>query len=347
MIVAAGPPLTAILLALGTLGWLGFRLNMFLNVMTPLIMVISFSDSMQLTFATRDRLLEGQSKTDALRNAISIVGPACVLTHATAALSFVALQFSTSDLIRTFGQTGLLVTGVALFAVLVLMPLLGVLLLRNEAQFAAKVGSADLGIETLRRFCGWVAAHMVSRPGLYSLVSLFVVSGLALVYAGLEPRYRLADQVPDRQQAVVASHQLDVKLTGANPIDVLIEFPQGASLYAPETLSVIAKVHSIVEHQAGVGNVWSLETLRRWLIKAGMPAISTLKQYVEILPRYLTQRFISTKQDAVVVTGRVPDADASKLLLSSRRSKLFCQDARRQSGIPHIGDRPFRNCRAQ
>ena len=44
MIIAAAPPLVAILLALGTLGWLGFRLNMFLNVMTPLIMVITFSD---------------------------------------------------------------------------------------------------------------------------------------------------------------------------------------------------------------------------------------------------------------------------------------------------------------
>jgi uncharacterized protein len=71
--------------------------------MTPLIMVISFSDSMQLTFATRDCLAGGHSRTDALRNAILIVGPACVLTQATAALSFVALQFSTSDLIRTFG----------------------------------------------------------------------------------------------------------------------------------------------------------------------------------------------------------------------------------------------------
>ena len=57
MIIAAAPPLIAILIALGTLGWLDFRLNMFLNVMTPLIMVISFSDSMQLTFAARDRLI--------------------------------------------------------------------------------------------------------------------------------------------------------------------------------------------------------------------------------------------------------------------------------------------------
>ena len=44
MIIAAGPPLIAILLALGALGWLDFRLNMFLNVMTPLIMVISFAE---------------------------------------------------------------------------------------------------------------------------------------------------------------------------------------------------------------------------------------------------------------------------------------------------------------
>jgi thioredoxin 2 len=41
MIIAAGAPLTAIVLTLGALGWLDFRLNMFLNVMTPLIMVIS------------------------------------------------------------------------------------------------------------------------------------------------------------------------------------------------------------------------------------------------------------------------------------------------------------------
>ena len=44
MIIAAFPPIIAILLALGGLGWAGFNLNMFLNVMTPLIMVISFSE---------------------------------------------------------------------------------------------------------------------------------------------------------------------------------------------------------------------------------------------------------------------------------------------------------------
>ena len=114
MIIAAAPPLIAILLSLGALGWLDFRLNMFLNVMTPLIMVISFSDSMQLTFAARDRLIAGEDKYQAFRNAMLVVGPACVLTHGTAGLSFVALLFSSSDLIRTFGEAGLMATVIAL-----------------------------------------------------------------------------------------------------------------------------------------------------------------------------------------------------------------------------------------
>ena len=137
MVIAAGPPLVAILLALGALGWFGFSLNMFLNVMTPLIMVISFSDSMQITFAARDRLLAGDDKVTAFRNALLIVGPACVLTHATAGVSFIALQFSESDLVRTFGEAGLVAVTVALIAVLMGVPLLGVLLIRNEGEFVA------------------------------------------------------------------------------------------------------------------------------------------------------------------------------------------------------------------
>ncbi|WP_395697708.1 RND family transporter [Methylocella sp.] len=315
MVVAAGPPLAAILLALGALGWLGFRLNMFLNVMTPLIMVISFADSMQLTFAARDRLLAGRGRLEALREAVLIAGPACVLTHATAALSFLALIFSSSEAIRRFGEAGLLATGVALFAVLMLLPLLGALLLRDEAELARSGRGGDFGVEALRRVCFWIAARMVRRPGLYSAAGLAVVAALAAVFAGLEPRYRLADQVPDKEQAVSASGALDARLAGANPIDVLIVFPPGASLYAPQTLEVIDAVHTALETQPGVGNVWSIDTLRRWLRdKLGDSDVATLRKYVGRLPEHLTRRFVAADGASALVTGRVPDADASRLL---------------------------------
>lgn len=315
MIIAAAPPLIAILLSLGAFGWLNFSLNMFLNVMTPLIMVISFSDSMQLTFAARDRLIAGMDKYQAFREAVLVVGPACVLTHGTAGISFIALMFSSSDLIRTFGEAGLMATVIALAGVLSLVPVLGVLLIRKEAKFSVETKGSDIGVQVLRSFCSWIARRMVSHPGLYSLIGLLVVAGLSFIYATLEPRYRLADQVPDKRQAVEASGRLDAKLTGANPIDILIELPKGAGLYDAPTLSAIAAVHTIVEKQAGVGNVWSLDSLRRWLAeKAGKADLETLKQYVDILPEHLTRRFISAEKDAVVVSGRIPDVDASQLL---------------------------------
>ncbi|QXX76463.1 RND family transporter [Methylovirgula sp. HY1] len=315
MIIATAPPLLAILLALGTLGWLDFQLNMFLNVMTPLIMVISFSDSMQLTFAARDRILAGDSKIEALRTSIYVVGPACVLTHATAALSFVALTFSDSDLIRAFGEAGLIATIIAMLSVLIFLPLLGVLLLRREAAFVARVRGADLAIDALRRFCAWIATRMVHRPGVYSLISVVLVVGLGTIYASLEPRYQLADQVPNNQHAIEANRKLDAALTGASPIDVLIDFPKDQSLYSPATLATIAAVHKAVEKQAGIGNVWSLETLRRWLAeKAAKSDVATLKLYVDMLPKYLTRRFVAANEGAVVVEGRVPDVDSSRLL---------------------------------
>src|SRR6202051_4107734 len=309
MVVAAFPPIIAIVLALGGLGWANFSLNMFLNVMTPLIMVISFSDSMQLTFAARDRLIAGQDKYTAFKNAVLVVGPACVLTHGTAGISFIALQFSNSDLIRKFGEAGLAATIIALIAVLSLVPVFGVLFVRNEKVFAVKFQSADAGVQALRNFCYWIAVRM------FSLIAVLFVVGLAVVYANLEPRYRLADQVPDKQQAVAASGRLDAKLTGANASDVLLAFPKGASLYDPNTLQTIADVHATVEKQAGVGNVWSLETLRRWLAgKAGRNDVATFEGYVSVIPEHLVRRFISADQNAVVVSGRVPDIDSSALL---------------------------------
>ena len=147
MIMAAGPPLTAILLALGALGWLDFRLNMFLNVMTPLIMVISFSDSMQLTFAARDRLLAGQPKYDAVRDALLVVGPACVLTHVTAGCSFVALQFSNSDLIVAFGRAGLIAIIIALGAIFAAHAAAGRLVFaRRYRASSPKFSQRDFGV---------------------------------------------------------------------------------------------------------------------------------------------------------------------------------------------------------
>ena len=315
MAIAALPPVIAIVWSLGLFGWLGFKLNLFLNVMIPLIMVLGFSDSMQLTVAMRNRLLEGDRRIKAARYAVLVVGPACVLATATAAASFIALFFSNSALIRTFGFAGALSTMTAFVAGITLVPLLTRALIgRNTKPFVANLKSHDWAMNALKRFCGWIGEIGVRHPKTIVGLGLAVVIAFGAIYATLPPRYRLADQVPDREQAVAASAQLDEKLTGANPLHVMVDWPLGKSLYDRDVLKVIGDIHARVEGQSGVGNVWSIETLRRWLAKTGEDTPDKLKEYIDILPDYLTKRFIDEKDNSAVVTGRIPDVDVSDLL---------------------------------
>ena len=315
MVIAALPPVVAIIWSLGTFGWLGFKLNLFLNVMIPLIMVLGFSDSMQLTVAMRNRLVEGDRRIKAARYSVLVVGPATVLSSATAFFSFVALFFSESALIRTFGFAGALSTMIAFLACIVLVPLLTRMLIpRNTAKYTENLRSHNSAMDWLQRACGWIAEIGVRHPKTIVSLGLALVIGLGAIYVTLTPRYRLADQVPDREQAVAASAQLDEKLTGANPLHVMVDYPKNLSLYDPDVLNAIAEVHSLIEKQSGVGNVWSVETLRRWLAKTQEDTPEKLKEYVSILPDYLTKRFIDEKDSSVVVTGRIPDVDVSDLL---------------------------------
>ena len=314
MLVAALPPLLAVIWSLGILGWMGFKLNLFLNVMTPLIMVMGFADSMQMVSAIRIRLREGDDRYQAVRFAVTIVGPACVLAHGVALLAFLALLFSDSGLIRTFGEAGAIAVCVSFVAVILVLPILAVMFIRNEETLAKDHTPADALMDSLGTIVGEIVDRVVHRPYLYSLlgIALFFLFGAA--FADLPTRYRLADQVPDREQALDATSRIDQKLTGANPVHVMIEWKDGTPLYSPKTLGVIGQVHNALEKEAGLGNVWSVESLRRWLREAGDDNIETVQKFVGFLPDHLVRRFIAAESNAVLVTGRLPDVDSSHIL---------------------------------
>ncbi|MGQ0456737.1 MAG: efflux RND transporter permease subunit [Hyphomicrobium sp.] len=314
MLVAALPPVVAVLWSLGLLGWLDFKLNLFLNVMTPLIMVMGFADSMQMVSAIRIRIREGDSKYEAVKFAVHVVGPACVLAHVAILLSFLALLFSESGLIRTFGAAGAMSTIISFIAVIVVLPLFAILFIRNEQKLSKDRTPADSLMDSLGKLVGAVVDRVVRHPVAYTLLGFALFALFATAHLHLQPRYRLADQVPDREQALDASGRIDRKLTGANPFHVMIRWKDGTPLFTDGPLDVIATTHAALEKEAGLGNVWSIESLRRWLRENGDASIPTVQKYVGLLPEHLVRRFIAKEQDAVLVTGRLPDLDASEIL---------------------------------
>jgi predicted RND superfamily exporter protein len=308
-------PTVAILWTLGVIGMLDFRLNLFINVITPLILVSGFSDSMHLVFAIRRDIMAGVDRLTAAREAVLDVAPACLLTAMNAALALLSFSFAESALIRTFGVAALLAVAISYVAVAVVVPTLAALLIPREKEPLKDVPpNTDGGFGVLNRVTEVIVRRVIAAPLGWSLAGLAAVVLAGLAYIQLVPQYRLADQVPDKEHALAATERLDMKLTGANPVHVMIQWKGGQSLFDEKTLSTIAAAHSVLEKEAGLGNVWSVESLRRWLAEAGDNRVETIQKYIGILPEHLVQRFIAAKQDAVLVTGRLPDIDASQIL---------------------------------
>ena len=314
LIAVLGPSI-AILWTLGVIGSLDFRLNLFINVITPLILVSGFSDSMHLVFAIRRDILAGIDRLEAARNAVVDVAPACLLTAMNAALALVSFSWAESALIRTFGIAALLAVAISYLAVAVVVPTLAALLIRREkAPAASREAAADQAGGIIGPITEAIVREVIRAPAFWSLAGLVAVLAAGYLYAQLVPSYRLADQVPDKEQALAATGQLDAKLTGANPVHVMIRWSGPRSLYDEATLKVIAAAHGVLEKQAGLGNVWSLESLRRWLADAGDTSVESIQRYVKVLPEHLVRRFISEDEKAVLVTGRLPDVDANRIL---------------------------------
>lgn len=314
--IAAAGPATAVLWSLGAIGMLDFRLNLFVNVITPLIMVNGFSDSMHMVYSIRRDIMAGINKRTAARNAVLNVAPACFLTALTAAIAVASFMFAQSALIRTFGLAATIAVLLSYLAVVLVVPTLAVLLIREKSQ-AVDNGSQsapESGLNIMARFSVSLFLFVSRHAAIVVTMGTIFVILAGIAYINLKPHYRLADQVPDKEQALVATGRLDEKLSGANPVHVMIEWPQGMNLYSDPVLDAIGDTHRTVETISGIGNVWSISSLQRWLGAAGDLDLARLETYVGYLPEHLRNRFISIESHSALVTGRLPDADAGEIL---------------------------------
>lgn len=303
-------PAIAVLWALGLLGWMGLELNTFINVIPPLVMVIAFTDAMHMVFSIRRNLAEGRSRFEAARHAVLTVGPACVLTSITTAIAFLSLTLTDSALIRSFGLAAALATLFAFVVVIAIVPTLVVLLFRDEQAFIRTEAKRHRAVAWLERLCTGLAGWIPTRYLALSIAGLVIAGLFSAMHLQLEPHYRLSDQVPDTKQSVAASERLDTLLTGAYPVHVMIDWPEGMTVTSPRVIEAIADTHRLLEAGSGVGNVWGVETLRRWLADIGQARPEVLADYIEQLPDHVVDRFINRGARSSLVTGRLPNLDA-------------------------------------
>lgn len=316
--IASVCPALSVLWSLGLLGHMGFQLNTFVNVIPPLVMVIALSDAMHMVYSIRRNITKGLDRFEATKMAVLNVGPACVLTSLTTSLAMASLAYTDSGLIRQFGLAAALSTLMAFTAVILVVPTLTALMMRNEDKFRAEEHKHSKALNWLEDLSGKLANWITPRHLAMTIIGISMAVLFSIMHSQLNAQYRLSDQVPTGKDSIETSSRIDKFLEGATPLHILVEWPEGKSLRKdPEILDGIEEAHRIMEEQAGVANVWSVAALRKWLRdNEGAEAASpkSLGEYLDKMPVHLLTRFVNEKNNAAIITGRVPDIDAKDTL---------------------------------
>lgn len=316
--IASVCPALSVLWSLGLLGHMGFQLNTFINVIPPLVMVIALSDAMHMVYSIRRNITKGLDRFQATKEAVLNVGPACVLTSLTTSLAMASLALTDSGLIRQFGLAAALATLMAFAAVILVVPTLTCLLLKDEDKFRAEEEKHNKALKWMETFSGKISHFVKPRHLGMTIIGISMAVLFTIMHSQLQAQYRLSDQVPAGKQSVETSSRIDQFLEGATPLHILIEWPADKSLREDvEVLDAIEEAHRIMEEQAGVANVWSVAALRRWLRenqgdKSAEPKF--VGEYLDKMPVHLLNRFVNEKRNSAIITGRVPDIDAKDTL---------------------------------
>ncbi|PSM16888.1 MMPL family transporter [Nitratireductor sp. StC3] len=304
------PSATAMMWALGVFGAFGFRVNVVTVALPVLILVLSFTDSLHLTFEAGRRLHAGRPPLAALADAVRRVGPACALASITTAIAFAGLTFSGSLIIRDLGFAGVIAGLASLLAVLFAHPLL----FATAGRFVDLAGLFAGNRGTPLALFDWQALPRLAlaRPLPVAAGGLALLAAAIAVYPTIEPVHSLRENVAVGNPVIVALDRADVRLAPANAVDIPVRLAAGAQggLDAA-ALARVDQVHGVVERTVTDGLVLSLASLARQI--GDVPAAEKAARLWALLARMNDNqraRFVSDDAQWALVRLHIADDGA-------------------------------------
>lgn len=313
VVIVTVPAAVAIIWLSGSMWLAGVEVNVLTSVVPTIVLVIAFSDSVHLLFETRRGIGRGLDVREATSRSVVSVGPACVLTTFTTVLALSSLAFVDHPFIARFGISAAAGAIMALVSVLLLVPALSMLMLREQEGTHQGVNDNAL-LSALERMSVACASISMANPRLLTAIGFAIAIGGSFAAAQNEPEYRYTDNLPQSSNAAKAIQTIEEKFGGANTLRVLIDWPDDYEVGSVGTLDVIRSVHKIVAKLPQVAGVTSLDSLASWLADGGSPDLALLQFSKSDAGANLTARFLSEKYTEALVTAQLPDLPAHRVV---------------------------------
>jgi len=219
------------------------------------ILIVAFSDIVHLSSAYLLELEDGRSKTEAILEACSDVGRACLFTSLTTLVGFVGLSFVPVPVFRTLGWTLGLGVALALVLAVTLVPIVFTLM---PTPRPLRGGVARRPQQWIDRALAGARNLALRRPWwvICTFAVLAVVSAVGA--ARLEIETDFLKRLSEDNWVRVHAEWFGERFHGTNGVQVHVAAPSPAHLDDPEWLSGVAAYEQDLREQPGVRQVGSL-----------------------------------------------------------------------------------------
>ena len=327
-ILVAATPFVAVAWSIGTVLLLFGSFSFLTIIVTTLVLVMAFAESMFFIFNWLAYWRDGMEPNKAVDTTLKLVGPATSLTTLTTMVAFASLYFSPGQGVQEFALAGAVGCAIMFVCLMTVMPLLLKLAVRlgfkvpKAPNFALKA-PVPLALGLAMRF---------GRP--FSLLAIVVTVLLVIPNFLIEPRFSFEDYMAKDSTALTAAESIDEGVGGVAPFYVRVPLKDMDPNVSPDDFETIRKVHEIVEAELGQNKVISAASLTNYT-DSGF----TREEVFDAVGPFMRKRFVTDDGSQALVTGFMPTILESQAL---KDMVARIETAIRDAGIPEAEVGGFR-----
>lgn len=313
-LIVAATPFLAVMWAMGIV-LLCFGSFSFLTIIvTTLVLVISFAESMFFVFNWLAYWRDGMEPNKAVDATVKLVGPAAALTMLTTFVSFASLALTPGQGVREFSIAGAIGTFLLFVCLMTFLPLL----LKLAIRLGFKAPPRSSIVLTAPLPLSWFLARRFGRP--ISMLAIVVTVVLFVPYVLIKPHFSFEDFVAKDSAALSTAEEIDSGVGGVAPLYVRVPLAGTDSNMNDADFEKVQTVHRIVEKHLGVNKVISAASMVDYT-DSGF----TREEVFEAVGPFMRKRFVTDDGTQALVTGFMPtiiESDVLKDLVVSLQTDM-------------------------
>lgn len=261
-------------------------------IVTTLVLVIAFAESLFFMFNWQAFWREGLSPSKAVDATVRHMGAASGLTMLTTLVSFASLSLTPGKGIGEFSIAGSIGCLLLFASLMTFLPLL----LKTVIKIGLKLPQRPSIVLTAPVPVAWFLATRFGRP--IAILGIAVTVLLFVPYFLIQPRFSFEDVMSKSSTALTAAEDIDAGVGGVAPIYVRVPMLEGVANVGDKDFERIKTVHEILEKHLGENKVISAAAFQHYT-ESGF----TRDEVLNAVGPFLKKRFVTDDNTQALVTG--------------------------------------------